>query len=412
MTQRKSWAPDSWQSAPTAYQPRWPDPVLSAKILGSLRKLPALLPDEEADGLRELLGEVAHGMRLVLHAGECAERFEAVSLTDVRARLALLGGLADTLNADRQLSAVVIGRIAGQFAKPRSAPTRLIVGSQQLTEVASYMGDMVNGPAPDVISRRLDPLRLAEAYHCAAATLSLMRALSVPTARPPLPSTGIFTSHEALILGYEQVLSRRHQRTGEWYNCGAHLLWCGYRTCAAGGGHIEYLSGIGNPVGLKVGPGLSPQALRDICDRLDPFRIPGRLVLISRMGRKDIASRLEGLISAVRTGGHPSVWLCDPMHGNTFTLPDGRKSRHVDDLLEEIASFAAATADQGVAAGGLHLEVSADDVTECVGGPCGPSVRGLSRRYLASCDPRLNPEQARFVVEWAAQLFTPREATR
>jgi 3-deoxy-7-phosphoheptulonate synthase len=393
------WWPSSWRSRLTACQPSWPDGGDLAAVVRELGHLPDLVDDAEVGVLRCRLAQAAVGQALVVQAGECAERFSAVSACDVAARVALLHDLAYALTGD-QVPAVVIGRIGGQYAKSRSAPARLVVRSDGVTEVGSYQGDSINGVSPDPVSRTPDPRRLLRAYHYAAATMSLLRAQAVAD---PIVGTGVFTSHEALILDYEEALTR--VRAGSWLNTGTHLPWSGYRTRAPCGGHIHYLSGIANPVAVKVGPDVTPAELADVCGRLDPFRLPGRVTLIGRFGAGKVAGVLPALAAAVRDSGHRPVWLCDPMHGNTFAAPDGRKTRRVDDLIAEASEFVAALRAVKVPPAGLHLEVSADDVTECVGGPAGPSLAGLSRRYLTSCDPRLNPDQARFVTGQAGRLM-------
>lgn len=295
---------------------------------------------------------------------------------------------------------VVIGRIAGQYAKPRSAASRLLVRGSGVTEIASYRGDIVNDVSPDPLSRTPDPRRLLRAYHHAAATMSLLRAHAVGHSGV---STGVFTSHEALLLQYEEPLTRL--RDGTWLNTGTHLPWVGWRTAEPSGGHIEYLSGIGNPLAVKVSAGTSPATLADICRRLDPDRRPGRLLLIGRFGADRVAEALPALADAVRGAGHRAAWMCDPMHGNTFTGPHGRKTRHVEALLREVAGFVRVLTSMDIPVSGLHLEVATEAVTECVGGPGGPDLEGLSRRYTTTCDPRLNPRQASFVVAETHRLL-------
>ncbi|WP_328616275.1 3-deoxy-7-phosphoheptulonate synthase [Amycolatopsis sp. NBC_00355] len=393
------WQPDSWRSAPTGMQPVWPDEHELPAIIDELHAAPDLVTAGEIDALARGIAQAAAGDALVIHAGECAERFSAVSAADVAARVAQLRELGDELTGKRS-PAVVIGRIAGQYAKPRSTTTRLLVRGFSVTEIASYRGDIVNDVAPDRLSRTPDPRRLLRAYHHAAATMSLLRADAVGRAGS---RTSVFTSHEALLLQYEEALTR--ERGGSWLNTGTHLPWVGYRTADPAGGHVRYLSGIGNPVAVKVSAGTSPSTLAEVCARLDPDRRPGRLLLIGRFGADRVAEVLPALADVVRNAGHVPAWVCDPMHGNTFTGPQGRKTRRVADLLREITGFVGALTKMGVPAAGLHLEVTTEPVTECVGGPGGPDAAGLARRYTTTCDPRLNPRQAKFVVAETRRLL-------
>jgi 3-deoxy-7-phosphoheptulonate synthase len=330
---------------------------------------------------------------------------------------------------------VKVGRIAGQFAKPRSAPAERVGG----TELPVYRGDMVNDLAPTTEARRPSPARMLRAYHQSSATLNLLRAFTkggfadlnqVHTwnqefvAKSPagqrydavadgidralrfMAACGIdlnasvihqvdfYTSHEALLLGYEQALTRRDSLTGCWYDCGAHLLWVGDRTRQLDGAHVEFLRGVGNPVGAKLGPTATPQETVALCELLDPGRIPGRLTLVARMGAARVEERLPPLIRAVRDAGHPVVWACDPMHGNTFVGPSGHKTRRFDDVMRELAGFFAVHRSEGTHPGGIHIELTGEDVTECLGGADEIQDGHLHRRYETACDPRLNASQA------------------
>jgi 3-deoxy-7-phosphoheptulonate synthase len=342
---------------------------------------------------------------------------------------------------------VKIGRIAGQFAKPRSAPME----KRGEVELPSFRGDMVNDFAFETGARRPDPGRLVRAYHQAASTLNLLRAfakggfadlsrvhawnLEYVDASPEgrryealageidralrfmaacgidldsehqLHQVDFYTSHEALLLGYEEALTRRDSLTDEWYDCSAHLLWAGERTRQLGGAHVEFLSGIENPVGVKLGPAASPEEVVALCDRLDPKRRPGRLVLVSRMGADRIADALPPLLRAVKLTGHPVVWMCDPMHGNTYQHASGYKTREFDDVMRELHGFFAACDDAGVWPGGVHIELTGENVTECLGGSHEVLGDHLEQRYETSCDPRLNARQSLDLAFQVAELL-------
>jgi 3-deoxy-7-phosphoheptulonate synthase len=328
---------------------------------------------------------------------------------------------------------VKVGRIAGQFAKPRSADTEVVDD----VELPSFRGDLVNGIGFTAAARTPDPDRLLAAYHQSASTLNLLRAFTkggfadlssvhrwnldfletspegrryerlageidralrfmaacgVDTAsEPQLHEVDFFTSHEALVLGYEQALTREDSLTGDWYDCSAHMLWIGERTRQPDGAHVEFLSGVKNPVGCKLGPDATTAEALALCERLNPDRLPGRLTFVSRMGADRVTDALPPLLEAVADAGHPVVWACDPMHGNTFTS-GGRKTRHFDDICREIAGFFAAHRHVGTWPGGIHLELTGEDVTECLGG--GHDIAELDSRYETMCDPRLNAGQA------------------
>jgi 3-deoxy-7-phosphoheptulonate synthase len=342
---------------------------------------------------------------------------------------------------------VKVGRIAGQFAKPRSSDTEK-VGS---TEIPSFRGHMVNDPAPLPGARVPDPQRLVQAYHQAASTLNLlraftkggfadlnrvhawnlefvstspegqryetvaaeieralafMRACGVDTeSNSALHEVDVFTSHEALILGYEEALTRQDSLTGTWYDCSAHMLWIGERTRQLDGAHVEFLRGVGNPIGCKVGASTSAEWVLQLCEALNPNRIPGRLTLITRMGANKIEEGLRPLLRAVRDAGHPVVWACDPMHGNTFTAENGRKTRHFDDIIREITSFVLAHRAEGTWPGGIHIELTGDNVTECLGGAEQLSEDDLDTRYETVCDPRLNARQSLDLAFRVAELI-------
>jgi 3-deoxy-7-phosphoheptulonate synthase len=342
---------------------------------------------------------------------------------------------------------VKVGRIAGQFAKPRSNDTEMVDG----TELPVFRGHMVNDPSALLDARVPNPQRLVQAYHQAASTLNLVRAFTkggfadlnrvhswnqefvassaegqryeevaegiertlqfmaacgIDTeSTPQLHTVDVSTSHEALILGYEEALTRQDSLTGDWYDCSAHMLWIGERTRQLDGAHVHFLSGVGNPIGCKIGPTVTPDEVIALCEALNPDRIPGRLTLITRMGADKIGSALPPLLSAVRDSGHPVAWACDPMHGNTFTAPSGRKTRHFDAVLAEIAGFFAAHRSVGTWPGGVHIELTGDDVTECLGGAEEILDADLDTRYETMCDPRLNARQSLDLAFRVAELL-------
>jgi 3-deoxy-7-phosphoheptulonate synthase len=433
--QADAWAPASWQALSAAQQPDWPDPAALDGVLAELARQPPLVFAGEARTLQASLATVAAGHGFLLQAGDCAETFDAFSADRIRDKLKVILQMAVLLTYGAGLPVVKVGRIAGQFAKPRSAPAERVDG----IELPVYRGDMVNDLAPTVAARRPEPARMLRAYHQSSATLNLLRAFTkggfadlnqvhtwnqefvaespagqryeavadgIDRALRFMAACGIdlnasvihqvdfYTSHEALLLGYEQALTRRDSLTGCWYDCGAHLLWVGDRTRQLDGAHVEFLRGVGNPVGVKLGPTATPQETVALCEALDPGRIPGRLTLVARMGAARVEERLPPLIRAVRDAGHPVVWACDPMHGNTFVGPSGHKTRRFDDVMGELAGFFAVHRSEGTHPGGIHIELTGEDVTECLGGADEIEDGHLHRRYETACDPRLNASQA------------------
>jgi 3-deoxy-7-phosphoheptulonate synthase len=430
------WEPDSWHARPAAQQPDWPDPAALQRALGELARQPPLVFAGEARTLQATLATVAGGHGFLLQAGDCAETFEAFSADSIRDKLKVILQMAVLLTYGAGLPVVKVGRIAGQFAKPRSTPAERVSG----VELPIYRGDMVNDLAPTPRARRPDPARMLRAYHQAAATLNLLRAFTKGgfadltqvhtwnqefvarspagqrydavadgidralrfmaacgidlTASSVLHQVDFYTSHEALLLGYEQAMTRRDSLTGCWYDCSAHLLWVGDRTRQLDGAHVEFLRGVGNPVGAKLGPTATPEETVALCDLLDPGRVPGRLTLVARMGASRVEELLPPLVSAVRDAGHPVVWACDPMHGNTFVGPSGHKTRRFEDVMRELAGFFAVHRSEGTHPGGIHVELTGEDVTECLGGADEIQDGHLHRRYETACDPRLNASQA------------------
>ncbi|MGF1550598.1 MAG: 3-deoxy-7-phosphoheptulonate synthase [Sphingomonadaceae bacterium] len=376
------WRPDSWREHEARQQPRYADRDALAKTLARLRTKPPLVGIGAIDRLRTLLAAAARGEAFVFQAGECAEPIDAYDAARTRRDIALIGRLAARLAEDLGTPAIRIGRIAGQYAKPRSHDIERRGGLM----LPAYRGDAVNGFAFDSRLRRPDPARLLAAYESAAATLAIIRR----DAAPPF-----FASHEALLLRYEQALIRRDPTSGRAYAGSGHFLWIGERTLFERSAHVELLRGLANPVGLKCGPRLEADTLRRILARLDPHRAPGRIVLIVRLGRKRIAERLPALLAAVRAAGHEALWMCDPMHGNAGRDANGRKSRNLADMAAEIEAFVSLMRAHGAIAAGLHLELTADPVSECAEGPgaCAP----LSP-FSSLCDPRLNAAQAERIV--------------
>lgn len=431
-----AWEPASWRALPAAQQPDWPDPAALDAVLEELRRMPPLVFAGEARSLRQALARVAQGEGFLLHAGDCAESFAEFSADRIRDKLKVILQMSVVLTYSTGVPTVKVGRIAGQFAKPRSSPSEQRDG----IELPSFRGDMVNDFAFDAVARRPDPQRMLRVYHQSAATLNLLRAFTkggfadltrvhqwnlefVATsgegrryevlageidralrfmaacgidldAEVQLHEVDFYTSHEALILGYEEALTRRDSLTGDWYDCSAHLVWIGERTRQLDGAHVEFCSGVKNPIGVKLGPDATPEQALELCRRLDPGREPGRLVLVSRMGAERVGERLPPLVRAVRRAGHPVVWACDPMHGNTFTHESGYKTRHFDAVMREVEAFFGVCRAEGVWPGGVHVELTGDDVTECLGGT--EEVRGedLESRYETLCDPRLNARQS------------------
>ena len=441
----RAWTPTSWRERPAAQQPDWPDEAALDRALKQLAGLPPLVFAGEARQLTTSLEEVAGGRAFLLQAGDCAESFGDFSADSIRDKLKVILQMAVVLTYGSGVPVVKVGRIAGQFAKPRSSPTEL-VGD---VELPSFRGHIVNDDAPDAAARVADPQRLIGAYHQSASTLNLVRAFTkggfadlsqvhvwnqqfvassnegrryeaiaseidramrfmracgvVGETQPQLREVDFYTSHEALLLGYEEALTRLDSLTGDWYDCSAHMLWVGDRTREPDGAHVEFLAGVRNPIGCKIGPTATAEDVLALCERLDPDRTPGRLTLISRMGAVRLAEFLPPLLRAVRDGGWPVVWACDPMHGNTYVAPGGRKTRHFDDVMAEIELFFGTCRAEGVWPGGMHVELTGDDVTECLGGA--EEVSDLDLRYTSACDPRLNGRQSLDLAFRVAELL-------
>jgi 3-deoxy-7-phosphoheptulonate synthase len=431
-----TWSPQSWQGFPAEQQPEWPDAADLDRALKQIGSYPPLVFAGEARSLQSSLAQVASGNAFLLQAGDCAESFEEFSANNIREKLKVILQMAVVLTYSLGVPVVKVGRIAGQFAKPRSTPYEK-VGD---VEIPSFRGHIVNDPTPTESARIPAADRLVQAYHQAASTLNLLRAFTkggfadlarvhawnqeFVTSSPegvryeqlaseidralrfmracgidtevthPLHETDIYTSHEALLLGYEEALTRQDTITGGWYDCSAHMLWIGERTRQLDGAHVEFLRGVGNPIGCKIGPSTTPEFVLDLCDKLNPTRQPGRLTLISRMGADRVEQALRPLLRAVRDAGHPVVWACDPMHGNTYTSASGRKTRDFDEICREIEGFVRAHHHEDTWPGGIHVELTGDNVTECIGGADKIADSQLDDRYQTVCDPRLNGRQS------------------
>ena len=428
-------------------QPNWPDTAHLDSALKQIASFPPLVFAGEARSLQAALGQVASGNAFLLQAGDCAESFEEFTAVNIREKLRVILQMAVMLTYSMGVPVVKVGRIAGQFAKPRSNDTEMVDG----TELPVFRGHMVNDPIANLDARVPNPQRLVQAYHQAASTLNLVRAFTkggfadlnrvhswnqefVATSAEgqryeqvaseveralafmracgidtetnnALHQVDVYTSHEALILGYEEALTRQDSLTGGWYDCSAHMLWIGERTRQLDGAHVEFLRGVENPLGCKIGKTTDVDYVLSLCEKLNPARIPGRLTLISRMGVSSVEESLRPLLRAVRDAGHPVVWACDPMHANTFTAPNGRKTRNFEDIMSEIVGFVKAHRAEGTWPGGIHIELTGDNVTECLGGSEAVSNEDLDTRYETVCDPRLNARQSLDLAFRVAELI-------
>jgi 3-deoxy-7-phosphoheptulonate synthase len=430
-----TWKPDSWRALPVEQVPDYPDPAELAAVEARIAKYPPLVFAGEARKLKKSLAKVAAGEAFLLQGGDCAESFAEHGADNIRDFFRVFLQMAVVLTYGAAQPVVKVGRIAGQFAKPRSKPTETIAG----TELPSYRGDIVNGMDFTAESRTPDPQRQEMAYRQSAATLNLLRAFAQggyanldnvhqwmlgfvngspqshryqeladrisqsmafmracgihPDSVAEMRTTEFYTSHEALLLGYEQALTRVDSTTGDWYATSGHMIWIGDRTRRPDHAHVEFFRGIRNPIGLKCGPSLGPDELLRLIDVLNPDNEPGRLTLITRYGADNVEAHLPGLIKAVQRHGRSVVWSCDPMHGNTITL-NGYKTRPFDRVLKEVGAFFDVHRAEGTHAGGIHVEMTGRDVTECTGGANAISGEQLSDRYHTHCDPRLNADQA------------------
>ncbi|MEU3096942.1 3-deoxy-7-phosphoheptulonate synthase [Streptomyces sp. NPDC006967] len=380
---------DGCVDRPVLHQPLWEDRPELRCVTAELAQRPQLVSATDVARLRALLARVAAGEAMVVQAGDCAEDPAECEPGSVARKAGLLDVLAGVLRMVTHRPVLRVGRIAGQFAKPRSNPTEMVGG----IELPVFRGHMVNGPEPDPARRRPDPQRLLIGYAAAGEAMTHLGWLSEP--HWPGISPEVWTSHEALLLDYEIPMTRPTE-DGGLLLASTHWPWIGERTRQVEGAHVDLLATVANPVACKVGPSMTPDELLALCERLDPTREPGRLTLISRMGADHVRERLPRLVSAVKGAGHPVIWLTDPMHGNTVTTPDGLKTRLVETVLREVEGFQGAVRAAGGVAGGLHLETTPDDVTECAQDDTHLARVGHTDTSL--CDPRLNPEQAVAVV--------------
>jgi 3-deoxy-7-phosphoheptulonate synthase len=386
-----------WRFLHAAQQPEWPNPILAEEVIAELSGYPPLVWPAECDRLRDRLAMVADGEAFLLQGGDCAETFSSASAGTTSGKVRTLTDMATILERGAGVPVVTVGRIAGQYAKPRSATTETKDG----VTLPAYRGDAVNGLDFSLQARGPDPDRLLRAYRNSAATLGHIQELG----------REFYTSHEALLLGYESALARTNPVTGRCYGTSGHLLWIGERTRRVDGAHVAFAASIRNPVGVKLGPTATADDVLALVDLLDPDQERGRLTLITRHGADKVRDVLPTLVEKVRASGAPVTWVCDPMHGNTVSA-SGRKTRRFDDVLDEIAGFFEVHHALGTYPGGLHLEVTGEDVTECVGGSPPVAVEELHRRYETACDPRLNRAQALELAALVADLFRPDTRSR
>ena len=427
------WTPRSWRDRPIKQAPSYPDATALARVETDLRALPPLIFAGEARALKAKLAQVALGQAFLLQGGDCAESFSEFHANNVRDTVKVLLQMAAVLSYAGGMPVVKLARMAGQFAKPRSSDTE----KQGGIELPSYRGDIVNGADFTADARVPDPARMTQAYAQAATTLNLLRAFAhggfadlrlvrqwnqdfvaaSPQGEryaalaerigesldfmaacgldtPQMRTVDLWTCHEALLMPYEEALTRQDSLTGKWYGCSGHLLWIGDRTRQADHAHVEFLRGVDNPIGMKCGPSLQPDDLVRLLDILNPDREAGRMTLIARMGESTLGQNLPSLIRAVQREGHVVAWVNDPMHGNTITTSTGRKTRPFARILAEIRAFFDIHAAEGTHAGGIHVEMTGKNVTECTGGAEELSDQDLDARYHTLCDPRLNGSQA------------------
>ena len=447
-----TWTPDSWRAKPIRQVPAYPDPARLAAVEDKLRRYPPLVFAGEVRALKSALARAADGRAFVLQGGDCAESFQDFTANIIRDTFRVLLQMAVVLTFGASLPVVKLGRMAGQFAKPRSSDIETRDGET----LPTYRGDIVNGADFTTEARVPDPARMETGYFQSAGTLNLLRAFATGgyadlhevhrwnlgfVARSPLieryqtlahridetlafmsacgissgttpqiRETDFFTSHEALLLPYEQALTRVDSTSGDWYACSAHFLWIGDRTRQPDGAHVEFMRGVRNPIGLKVGPTTPVDDLLRLIETLNPTDEPGRLTLITRMGAEKVRHLLPPLLRAVRREGRRVVWVCDPMHGNTIASNAGLKTRSFDAILAEVRGFFDAHEAEGTWAGGVHVEMTGHEVTECIGGAHGLTMMDLGERYETFCDPRLNAEQSLELAFLVAEELTARRA--
>lgn len=446
------WTPESWKSKPAKHMPTYQDPAQVDSVVSKLRNYPPLVFAGEARALKKTLGEVAQGHGFLLQGGDCAESFAEFHPITIRDTFRVLLQMAVVLVFGSATPVVKIGRIAGQFAKPRSAETETING----VTLESYKGDIINGPEFTAEARRCDPERMVQAYNQSAATLNLLRAFAqggyadlhrvhqwtlgfiakspageryqsladqltqcldfmqacgiTAESTPALRETAFYTSHEALLLPYEQALTRVDSTTGDWYDVSAHYLWIGDRTRQPGGAHVEFLRGVKNPLGIKCGPTSDPDELIKLLDILNPGNEAGRITLISRVGAGKSAEHMPKLIRRIKAEGRMVVWCCDPMHGNTIKTDNGYKTRDFNSVLTEVKDFFAVHRSEGTHPGGVHFELTGQNVTECIGGAEAITAERLSENYITACDPRLNASQGLELAFLLAEMLKDERA--
>lgn len=430
------WTPTSWRSKPILQQPEYSNADHVAHVESQLAALPPLVFAGEIRSLRKNLADVAAGKAFLLQGGDCAETFSEFSANKIRDTFKVMLQMAVVMTFAGSVPVVKVSRMAGQFAKPRSSSHETLAG----ISLPSYRGDIINDIAFTEAGRQPDPERLLKAYHQSAATLNLLRAFAQggfadlhqvhrwnqdfvqasplgakyqnladqidqslafmeacgihAENTPQIKETSLYTSHEALLLGYEEALTRQDSLTGDWYDCSAHMLWIGDRTRQPDHAHVEFLRGVRNPIGVKVGPTTTRDGLMELLDILNPNNDNGRITLIARMGAEKITEKLPELVRMVKAEGRNVVWSSDPMHGNTTTAHNGYKTRSVDAILKEMKGFFEVHKAEGTHAGGVHLEMTGHNVTECIGGAYQITEEGLAAQYDTYCDPRLNGEQA------------------
>lgn len=450
----EEWLPDSWRSKPAAHLPEYADAECLKSVEARLRKYPPLVFAEEAFRLKKSLGDVANGRAFLLQGGDCAESFAEFGAGNIRDMFRILLQMAVVLMFGASRPVVKVGRMAGQFAKPRSSAYETING----VTLPSYKGDNINGIEFTPQSRAAQPDRMLQAYHHASATLNLLRAFSQggfadlnkvqewnlgfvanslqgeqyrrfadrisetldfmaacgisADSVPLVRETPFYTSHEALLLPFEEAMTRVDTSSGDWYDCSAHMLWIGERTRDPKGAHVEFARGICNPIGVKVGPQTQSDDLLRLCDILNPLNEAGRLTFIVRMGAGCIETNLPPLIRAVEKEGYRVVWSCDPMHANTQVASNGYKTRDFQAILEEVKRFFAVHQAEGTYAGGLHFEMTGQNVTECVGGSQKITEENLAEHYSTLCDPRLNANQSLELAFLAAEILKKNTAAK
>jgi len=434
---------DAWRDLPAAHQPVWPDAEALVTAVQTLSSYPPLVFAGECDVLKARLADVAAGKAFVLQGGDCAETFASATADNIRDRIKTILQMAAVLTYGASMPVIKVGRIAGQFAKPRSSDSETRDG----VTLPTYRGDMVNGTPFTPQARTPDPDRLVRAYNTSSATLNLVRAFTtggfadlrhvhdwnrgfvansansryeriardIDKAMKFMAACGadfdalrtveFFASHEALLLDYERPLTRIDSRTGMPYDCSSHFVWVGERTRDLEGAHIDFVSRIRNPIGVKVGPKADPDYLLRLIDKLDPEREPGRLTFITRMGSDTVREALPPIVAKVTASEAAVTWICDPMHGNTFEAPSGYKTRNFDDIVDEVRGFFEVHKAQGTIPGGIHIELTGNDVTECLGGAGEISDADLETRYETLCDPRLNHQQSLELAFLVAEML-------